>query len=66
MTNEYSVDDRGNMAQFYSYEDECIVATLHREAGQDACSLSWDGDDDVTQFAIDEGYGDEIELAERV
>lgn len=52
---KYDVDDRGNIAQFYDEEGE-IVATLDREAGENADEETWDGDDDVTAWAIANGY----------
>jgi len=62
----YDVDDRGNIAQFY--RDEEIVATLDREAEVGALvdQLTWDGDADITAWAIANGYADAIARATRV
>ncbi len=51
---QYDVDDRGNIAQFY-FGDE-IIATLDREAGETADQSTWDGDEDVTAWAEMNGY----------
>lgn len=57
MTNpepQYDVDDRGNIAQFYLGDE--IIATLDREAGDHANESTWDGDEDVTAWAEQNGY----------
>lgn len=55
---KYSVDDRGNVAQFYDVASGDIIATLDREAGPTADQYTWDGDPDVTAWAIANGYPD--------
>ena len=65
---EFSIDDRGNVAIFYEKDGSewYKCATLNREAGpqNDVDSVTtWNGDDEVTEFAVKEGYGDEIEEA---
>lgn len=57
MKPQYTVDDRGNIAQFYDRHDE-IVATLDREATVDgiADQSTWDGGPDVTDWAVKNGY----------
>lgn len=54
---KYTVDDRGNIAQFYDRHDE-IVATLDREATVNgiADQSTWDGGPDVTAWAAKNGY----------
>ena len=61
----FSVDDRGNVVQFYDDSDE-IVATLDREAGPNADELLWDGGKEVTEWAIANGYAQEIAKAEKI
>ena len=62
----YDVDDRGNIAQFYRNDE--IVATLDREAevGTLVDQLTWDGDEDITAWAIANGYAEAIAQATRV
>lgn len=57
-TQKYSVDDRGNIAQFYDVRSGDIIATLDREAGPPADQYTWDGGPDVTAWAIANGYPD--------
>lgn len=58
--NKYFVDDRGNIAQFYPMIEgepgDEVIATLDREAGKNADQSTWDGDADVTAWAIANGY----------
>lgn len=57
MNNEpYEVDDRGNVAQFYSTESGEMIATLNREGGETADQHEWDGGEDVTAWAIAHDY----------
>jgi hypothetical protein len=56
MTEPYDVDDRGNIAQFYDVESGDIIATLDREAGENADEYTWDGDEAVTAWAKANGY----------
>lgn len=51
----YAADDRGNIVQFYNFAGE-IVATLDRESGPNANQSTWDGGDDVTAWALANGY----------
>ena len=60
----YKVDDRGDRAQFYSTESGEIIATLNREGGE-ADQHEWDGDEDVTAWAIAHDYP-EVATARRV
>lgn len=55
--DEYDVDDRGNIAQFYDSSGD-IIATLDREAGETADQSTWDGDEGVTAWAEANGYPD--------
>lgn len=61
----YEVDDRGNVAQFYCSESGDIIATLDREygeaAGDSSFAHSWDGDEDVTKWAVANGYEEVLE-----
>jgi hypothetical protein len=57
MEEEFSVDDRGNVAQFYDRSGD-IIATLNREAGPNADEHSWDGGPDVTAWAVVNGYAE--------
>lgn len=73
MSNEkYSVDDRGNIAQFYEldqYGEWEQVACLDREAGpgKDCDSVTtWDGGEGITAWAIEKGYGPEIKGATKI
>lgn len=54
---KYSVDDRGNVAQFYDKFGE-IVATLDREATVDRKpdQSTWNGGENVTRWAVANGY----------
>ena len=61
----YEVDDRGDRAQFYSTESGEIIATLNREGGETADQHEWDGDEDVTAWAIAHDYP-EVATARRV
>ena len=61
----YDVDDRGNVVDFYCVVSEDKVARLDREAGDSANELAWDGGEDVTEWAMAHGYGDEITEATR-
>lgn len=65
---KYEVDDRGNVAQFYDVECDEIVATLDREAEVDgkADQLTWDGNKEVTIWAIENGYEEEIFRAKKI
>lgn len=54
----YTVDDRGNVAQFYYTESEDLCATLNRECGPEGDQYEWDGDEDVTAWAETHGYPD--------
>lgn len=59
MDKKYTVDDRGNVAQFYEEiegEPGEIVATLDREAGPSANEVTWDGNPEVTAWAVTNGY----------
>jgi hypothetical protein len=58
MPEPYEVDDRGNVAQFYSTDSNEVVATLDREAEVDgvADQATWDGGPDVTAWAVAHGY----------
>ena len=62
---QYTVDDRGDRAQFYLGDE--IVATLNREATVNGVpdQHSWDGDPDVTLWAIAHDYP-EVETAARI
>lgn len=68
----YSVDDRGNVADFYQRDESgeySLVARLDREAGpqNDFDGIyTWDGDIDVTAWATANGYQWEIRLANRL
>jgi len=64
--NRFSIDDRGNIAQFYDGDE--IAATLDREANVDGKSdvTTWDGSGDVEEWAGLIGYGDEIRSAIRI
>lgn len=68
----YSVDDRGNVADFYQIDESgeySRVARLDREAGpsDDVDGIyTWDGDADVTAWAMANGYQWEIRLAKRL
>lgn len=57
--SQYSADDRGNVVQFY--EDDEIIATLDREAGETADQLEWDGGDAITDWAVHNGYKEVLE-----
>ena len=65
----YSVDDRGNVVDFYEMmPDGSIepVARLDREAGEKANKLAWDnwsGGDQLEAWAKENGYRDQIEEA---
>lgn len=66
---EYTIDDRGNVAQFYELASGDIVATLDREAGPQGSVDSvttWDGDKNVTKWAVDNGYAEEIKNAKKI
>ena len=67
---DYDVDDRGNIAQFYELDgDWGIVGELDREAGPagDVDSVTtWWGNATVTQWARENGYADEIDSAKKV
>lgn len=63
MRRSYSVDDRGNVAQFYEGDD--IIATLYREAGKSADLLAWDGGKEITKWAKENGYALAIAEAEQ-
>lgn len=62
----YFVDDRGNVAQFYFDGDK--IATLDREAEVDGKQdeTTWDGGEDVTEWANENGYKEEIEEATKI
>ncbi len=62
----YRVDDRSNDAVFFKRTDVewKKVATLNREAGPgDQCDLltTWDGDAEVTAWAMTNGYKEDID-----
>lgn len=61
-----SVDDRGNIVDFY--EDDEIVAVLDREAEIDGKKdvTTWDGGGKIEEWAKSHGYKEEIEAAIRV
>lgn len=63
MSESYSVDDRGNIAQFYEAVSGDIVATLDREAGATANQLAWDGGPEVTAWAVAKGWSEIAVLA---
>jgi hypothetical protein len=67
MSAYYEADDRGNVVDFYNEEYE-IVARLDREAEVDGIpdQKTWDGGPDVTEWAIANGYADEIATARRI
>ncbi len=66
MTNEkFSVDDRGNIAQFYEEMEDGTWepgAVLDREVGAGANKLSWDNwsSEELENWANENGYRDEI------
>lgn len=57
---KYSVDDRGNVAQFYDVESGDIIATIDREATVNGVQdrSTWDAHQDleITKWAIANGY----------
>lgn len=61
---EYSADDRGNVVDFYFGDEQ--IACLDREAGDKANEKTWDGGEDVTKWAIGNGYKEEIEEAKKI
>jgi len=69
MVMPYSVDDRGNVADFYRIDESGEyhrVARLDREAGPEPNVddvYTWDGDADVTEWAMQNGYRWDIRLA---
>lgn len=69
MEERYSVDDRGNVVDFYEMmPDGSIepVARLDREAGEKANELAWDnwsGGEQLEAWAKENGYRDQIEEA---
>lgn len=67
-TEPYEVDDRGNVVQFYETTDFEIVAEINREAEVDGVQdcKTWDGDEVVTAWAMENGYGEEIEEAVKI
>ena len=62
--NNFFVDDRGNVAQFYDGDE--IVATLNRECGKKGNELKWtneSGNMEIEIFAKKNGYSEEIKHA---
>ena len=64
----FFVDDRGNIAQFYEFSAGDLMATLDREATVNGVrnQLAWDGSGEVEDWAIANGYRDEIYRSARV
>lgn len=62
---KYEADDRGNVVQFYDLETDEIVGELDREACIDGAvdQLAWWGSEAVKQWAMENGYADEIKAA---
>lgn len=66
---EYTVDDRGNDAYFYEKSetgDWTPVARLDREAGPPGgidSVFTWDGGPEVTEWAVENGYQEDIAFA---
>ncbi len=65
-TEEYTVDDRGNVVEFYEVVSGDIIATLDRESGENGDETTWDGAKNITDWAIKNGYADEIKDAVRI
>lgn len=63
MDEPYDVDDRGNVAQFYWMASGDIVATIDRESGPNANESTWDGNAEVTAWAISHGYPEVATMA---
>jgi hypothetical protein len=63
----YEVDDRGNVVDFYLVTNGEFeqVARLDREAPPDD-HTTWDGGPSVTEWAIANGYAEQIAEAERI
>lgn len=64
MDERFFADDRGNVVNFFYYDEQ--VARLDREAGETADQKTWDAHGEIEQWARENGYGDEIDAAERI
>lgn len=58
MTDQYSVDDRGDRVQFYDVASGDVVGEINREDTVNGVQdqSTWDGDPGVTAWAIANGY----------
>ena len=68
MSAKYSVDDRGNMVDFYDATTFDLVARLDREAEVDGVPdrYTWDGDEGVTAWAAENGFSEALGEATRI
>lgn len=62
-TGRFFADDRGNVVDFYDGDE--LVARLDREVGEMPHTKSWDGFGEIEDFARSQGYGAEIDEADR-
>lgn len=65
MTEDFSVDDRGNVVDFYEKMDDGTwesAARLDREVGVNANELAWENwsGERLVKWAEENGYKDEI------
>lgn len=69
--DSFSVDDRGNVVDFYELMEDGTwekSARLDREAGDDANSLCWlnESGEELEEWAKKNGYEDEISEASKI
>lgn len=69
--DSFSVDDRGNVVDFYEKMEDGTweqTARLDREAGEDANSLCWlnESGHELEEWAKKNGYEDEILEASKI